>query len=551
MKALLTKAVFVCLAVSAATTVMRAQTGAPDSPIRHLVVIFQENVSFDHYFGTYPNAMNPEGEPAFTARAGTPTVNGFSPALLTKNPNFLNTANAAGASNPFRLDRSQAATSDQNHNYMPEQMAVHGGLMDLFPLQVGVAGPPPQANGLFQSIEGTTGLNMGYYDGNTVTALWNYAQHYAMSDNSFDTTFGPSTPGALNLVSGQTNGVTGNINGTGAVTSDGNRGLSDIGDADPIGDVCSTTTGEVFTMTGQNIGDLLNAASVPWGFFEGGFDLTVTNANGSTGCSRSTTSSVTNTKKADYIPHHQPFQYYKSTANPTHARPKSVFTIGQSGDPANHQYDMHDFYDAVNAGNYPAVSFLKAPGYQDGHAGYSDPLDEQTFIVNTINFLQQNGDWEHTAVVINYDDSDGWYDHQMGPIVNQSTSAADALTGPGTCGNGASALPGVASATANAQGRCGYGPRLPMMVISPWAKSNFVDHTVTDQTSIIRFIEDNWLNGQRIGQGSFDGIANSIATMLNFDQNPRTAPFILDANSGTPVENSDPRLLVENSNPRF
>src|SRR6202795_1236368 len=75
------------------------------TPIKHLVVIFQENVSFDHYFGTYPSAQNNAGEPAFHARANTPTVNGLSPALLTKNPN-LNPANLTGATNPFRLDRS-------------------------------------------------------------------------------------------------------------------------------------------------------------------------------------------------------------------------------------------------------------------------------------------------------------------------------------------------------------------------------------------------------------------------------------------------------------
>ncbi len=61
--------------------------------------------------------------------------------------------------------------------------------------------------------------------------------------------------------------------------------------------------------------------------------------------------------------------------------------IGQQGDAANHQYDTHDFFDAVSAGNFPSVSFMKAPGYQDGHSGYSDPLDEQTFVVDTINFL--------------------------------------------------------------------------------------------------------------------------------------------------------------------
>ncbi len=128
---------------------------------------------------------------------------------------------------------------------------------------------------------------------------------------------------------------------------DGSGGQTLISDADPIGDVCSGTGTVQFG--GQNIGDLLNSKGVTWGFFEGGFDLTATNPNGSTGCSRSTTSAVTLTKKADYIPHHQPFQYYTSTANPKHTRPSSVKTIGFEGDAANHQYDINDFYAAVSA----------------------------------------------------------------------------------------------------------------------------------------------------------------------------------------------------------
>ncbi len=154
-------------------------------------MIFQENISFDHYFGTYPNATNPAGEPAFHARPGTPTVNGLSNALLNNNPN-LNPANGTGATNPFRLDRSQAVTSDQNHDYTAEQQSFDMGAMDLFPEFVGTAGPPPQGGGILN----TNGLNLGYFDGNTVTAFWNYAQHFAMNDNSYSTTFGPSTPGS-------------------------------------------------------------------------------------------------------------------------------------------------------------------------------------------------------------------------------------------------------------------------------------------------------------------------------------------------------------------
>ncbi|HEY2463282.1 MAG TPA: alkaline phosphatase family protein [Steroidobacteraceae bacterium] len=502
---------------------------ATATPIKHLVVIFQENVSFDHYFGTYPHATNPSGEPRFEAKQGTPTVNGLWGTLLSNNPNATNPVNGAGATNPFRLDRTQAATNDQDHDYTPEQVAFDHGLMDAFPASVGTAGPPPTGT----PIMATTGLTMGYYDGNTVTALWNYAQHFAMSDNSYDTNFGPSTPGAINLVSGQTNGLTSNMSPGGATVPDGNGGLSLISDADPLGDVCSTTSGELVQFKGKNVGDLLNAAGVSWGFFEGGFDLTVVNADGSTGCKRSTTSKVTKTSKADYIPHHQPFQYYTSTANPTHMRPKSVHVIGQASDVAHHQYDTHDFFDAVNAGNFPAVVFLKAPGFQDGHAGYSDPLDEQTFIVNTINFLMKQRDWDSTAVVIAYDDSDGWYDHALGQIVNQSATDADALNGPGLCGSGVGALPGVDPSTQHAQGRCGYGPRLPLMVISPWARSNFVDHTMTDQSSILRFVEDNWLRGKRLAAGSFDTIANPIDNMFNFEHNEGSdRRLFLDPNTG-------------------
>jgi phospholipase C len=484
------------------------------TPIQHLVVVFQENVSFDHYFGTYPVATNPAGEPKFKASPLTPTVNGLTTALLTANPN-LNPANGAAASNPFRLDRSQAVTSDQDHNYTAEQQAFDAGLMDLFPVGTG----------------NSASTVMGYFDGNTVTGLWNYAQDFAMSDNSFGTTFGPSTPGVLNLVSGQTNGVVATLNGTGDEVSGGPDGsLTMINDADPLGDVCSSSTRAQGTLGSKNIGDLLTTAGVSWGSFMGGFNLIAVNPNGTTGCSRSSAGLAGTT--GDYIPHHSFFNYYTSTANYAHTRPASIAEIGNAG-PANHQYDLADFYAAAAEGNLPAVSFLKAQAYQDGHAGYSDPLDEQTFIVDLLNFLQSQPTWSSTAVVIMYDDSDGWYDHQMGPIVNTSTGTADVLTGPGACGTAATSLPGLnTTANPHALGRCGYGPRLPLLVISPWARQNFVDHTVTDQSSIIHFIEDNWLGGQRIGQGSYDGIASSIAQMFSFTKIRTNGTLFLNPSTG-------------------
>ena len=195
-------------------------------------------------------------------------------------------------------------------------------------------------------------------------------------------------------------------------------------------------------------------------------------------------------------------------------------------DQANHQYDITDFWAAFDADNLPEVSFLKAPAFQDGHAGYSDPLAEQQFVVGIINRLQNSSEWNDTAVLILWDDSDGWYDHQMSPIVSQSATAFDALNGPGLCG-------GVNAATKPVQGRCGYGPRLPLLLISSFAKTNFVDHGISDQSSVTRFIEDNWLGGTRLGGNSLDKQAGSLFNL--FDFRGHNGRLILDPITGERV----------------
>jgi phospholipase C len=206
---------------------------------------------------------------------------------------------------------------------------------------------------------------------------------------------------------------------------------------------------------------------------------------------------------------------------------------------------LHDFFDALAVGNLPAVSFLKAIAAADGHAGYSDPLLEQSLmLVPTINAIMRSPFWKSTAIIILYDDSDGWYDHQMSPIVNSSAvsnsaspSNADQLNGPGVCGNG---TPLADPAGHAIQGRCGYGPRQPLLAISPFAKVNFVDHTLTDQSSVLRFIEDNWGTG-RIGGGSYDALAGSLSNLFDFDNRESdddrefgARRLILDPGTGEP-----------------
>ncbi len=605
------------------------------TPIKHVVVIFQENVSFDHYFGTYPNAANTDGQ-TFHAAPGTPAVDGLTPATSNSLPPNLRHSNNLLTSNPNtalpqRLDSSAAGatpgmgqlTCDQDHDYSDEQQAFDNGKMDHFVQSTGTddgstspVGSPCVAAQV-----------MDYYDGNTVTAMWNYAQHFSLEDNAFGTTFGPSAPGAINVTSGDT----GNVDMThtanspsiststspdGDITPDGHGGYSLTSDAQPYWDDCSTR--DAVALSGTNIGDELNQRGLSWGWFEGGFDPTTTFAAASAATGHSGQSTATFIPdefsgsftgknvpphasnqalcdavhpvgialggtgqygyKDDYIPHHEPFQFYASTANPHHltiptdgagqdtfAGLQEIGTDTQSyvnGAPQfntpNHQYDTSDFDQLVAAigdgelapSALPAVSFLKAPGYEDGHPGYSDPADEQAFVTREIDSLMRTPDWHSTVVIVNWDDSDGWYDHVYSGVTNPSLSPADNLTntntnaiGPGSPTSGqCGPSPQTKAPLAGEQGRCGFGPRIPMLVISPYARVNHVDSDLTDQASIINFIEYNWhLPGI---PGSADqvlskldrseGLPFDLAGMFDF-QHPQADRLILSPVTGEPA----------------
>ncbi|MHB9836392.1 phospholipase C [Paraburkholderia terrae] len=557
---------------------------ATATPIKHLVVIFGENVSFDHYFATYPSAKNVAGEPAFTAATGTqtdiatlaaagltgaanPNAQATSPNIVaatvngqTTAPPTLGAALTTTTAQPFRLDRSQANTKSQNHSYGPEQLADDNLKMDAFPLFTSASSIIAGSTGQF----GSSAQVLGYFDGNTVTAYWNLAQNFAMNDNAWTDTFGPSTPGAIEVISGQNQGVTVTPNPKNPTVTTSNNAIPDgqgsftmIGDLDPTTDTCTAaaqtaTSGPTGMMGGKNIGDLLNASNITWGGFMGGFNLQTVNANGTTGCLRSTWSDVLGTAPTDYVQHHAWFQYYASTANPTHQRPTSTAMIGSTeptldntATPVHHQYDTDDFFAAVQAGNFPSVSFLKAPAIGDGHPGNSDPLDEQAFVVKVTNFLQQQADWKNTLVVIAYDDSDGWYDHVTPAITSSSFdttlvthvgtatfTGADQLSGQGQCTSASATQPlGINGGVVN--GRCGPGTRTPFLVVSPWAKQNYVDHTQITQASVVKFIEDNWLSGKRLGAGSFDATAGDIRSMLNLTGAGNNPTVFLDPTVGT------------------
>ncbi|MBO1332788.1 phospholipase C [Streptomyces sp. VRA16 Mangrove soil] len=486
------------------------------TPIKHVVVLFDENISFDHYFGTYPQAANTDGTKFRASRRTPKDIDTLAHAgLLKENPNQYA---------PKRLASSQAMTCDQNHSYGPEQYAYDGGKADQFVQNTEV---DKCSGGLF----GEPGLVMDYYDGNTVTGLWNYAQNYAMSDRSYSSNYGPSSPGAINLISGNTHGIVSTDPTSGTenprqtatpdkyvVQSPDAEGVGTmINDPDPAYDDCSgkdhTSTSALGAMQGRNIGDLLNSRDVSWGWFQGGFrpSSAWNGESGSYAKCDTAHANVGGASVTDYSPHHNPFAYYKSTANPHHLAPKSVSEIGHDGQ-ANHNYDLTDFSAALTSGNLPAVSFLKAGSYQDGHAGYSDPIDEQHFLVSQINAIQSSPQWKSTAVVVAYDDSDGWYDHAY---VTPRNGSNDTAAGSNGKSFDAPACQSAPAAEGGYQDRCGPGTRQPLLVISPYSKVNKVDHRLTNQASITRFIEDNWRT-DRIGDHSFDASAGSLSGLFDF-----------------------------------
>jgi phospholipase C len=646
------------LAFTAPQTQAAALPSISDNKIQHVVVLFDENISFDHYFGTYPYAANTDG-PKFTAKPGTAGLPGSSQTITNftganvgllglKGAKVTGAAQVPGANGadgtnansvaPFRLGFNQAWTCSQGHAYAAEQKAVQGssttstGAMDKFVENTSsaatcanTAATAPAGNSEF----GRNGLSMSYNDGNTVTGLWNYAQNYAMSDNSWANNFGPSTVGAVNVAGGSTAGAVlyypvGTVIDTATgypdnpsyaneaadkaagklvtVTADNWKSFpvkandpsaavpavgpgtdptaaigkqpnavgtvdglkwadsthttivgSITGDPTPAGDICPDASIAV-QMQGQSVGDLLTKNKVTWGSFMGGFhdpsvpavtsgaDATDISSVCNFGKTRTTNADgqplmVVNTA-ADYVSHHAPFQYYASTANPTHVAPANGAEIGNDGQ-AKHEYDLSWFYKSLN-GQYgaqlPAVSYLRPIKAEDGHGGNSDPVDEQHFLVRTVNAIEKSPYWKNTAIVIAYDDSDGFYDQVAPTILNGSTGNATSVEQP-IC-----TTPANKSATMSAGGwddRCGPSQRLPLLVISPYAKSNFIDHTESAQSSVVSFIEDNFLGGARVddqqtgnaASASFDANSNfsDLKEMFDFNAAPHLAPVLLNS----------------------
>ena len=423
--------------VPAATTV-GATEAAARSPIEHTIIVYQENISFDHYFGTFGHGS-----------AGIPDG-----ALVTHSP-----SNAAYS--PFRLDgQTQDITCDVDHGYADMiKMADHGA-MDMY-TQFGndkaVADPSSASSSTCPSLESQPAgpaLSLGYYDGAPGAAsaplqnYWNLASHYTLADNFFQGVYGPSTPGAEWLVAATNNTV---------------------GDPNPLNDKCeSDYAGSMPQQDIPNLGSEASSAGVSWAWFQGGFGACTTTATNG------------------YSAHHDPFQYFTSTADLNHNwayDPNFAYA-----DPSQHQRDLSLLDDALDGTavggtipTLPSISWVKAPTEADGHPKTSGPAEDDRFIGDLVNRVKASPYWGHTAIIVAFDETGGWWDHVAPPELTGNFAPWDSgspnLTGCQYPGNGA------------ACGEGGFGPRMPVLVISPHARKQFVDHDQMDTASLDRWVE--------------------------------------------------------------
>ena len=320
----------------------------------------------------------------------------------------------------------------------------------------------------------TPAIVMAYYDGNTVTALWNYAQHFAMSDSALRHHVRPvhdrrdqprqrATPTASAPPARVENGtMIANSQPASTTAARRRRGHDER----------------------QNIGDLMNAAGVTWGWFAGGFRPTV-GANGATRSAPARTRTPPAATSRDYLPHHMPFQYYASTANPHHLPPTSVAKIGTT-DQANHQYDLTDFDAALAAGNLPQVSFLKAVGVRGRAPGLLGPARRAA--------LHRAHDQRAAGARrsgTRRPSSSPTTTPTAGTTTSMPTDPAGLRHAERRARRRRHVRP-AAGRPATTAGRCGPGPRLPLLVVSPYARRTSSTTRMTEQASITRFIEDNW-----------------------------------------------------------
>jgi phospholipase C len=460
--------------------------------IKYVFVLYQENRSFDSYFGTFPGA------------------NGLYSQLPTNTPGFtqtiVNTDGTTGTVSPFRIGPTQYAADtddvDHSHALTTAKMDIQNGTaqMDKFAATEELKYSPTGNPSLEAKQMGE--LTMAYEDCDTVPLLWAYADRFVLFDNIFEAMTGPSTPGNLSIIgaqAGETQWALHPNNTTATVPlmvdDDPFWGSPSDKSASPLpvnpGDYPGYPVASNLTFATLPLSMLLSTANtvtatdptassdlvdvtddvaflskltqpaVTFGWYQEGFDKESTDTAGPV---------TANGSHASYVTHHNGPQYFGYVAN-TPALRAQLHGLG-------------DFYSALQNSTLPKAGgvFYVKGGYtntmgitpadpdptvqknflgDDDHPAYSDAQISEAMVANSINAIAASAYWPQSAIIITWDDAEGDYDHVAPPIVN---------FGP--------------DKTAQS-----FGPRVPLILISPYAKLGYISSQQGSHSSVVKFVD--------------------------------------------------------------
>ncbi len=454
----------------------------PLSQIKNVVVIYAENRSFDNLYGNFPGANGLQNVTAANAqqldRDGSvlptlpPIWNGLTAAGVTPVITQAMTAQLPNA--PFAIDAAQGfntpltvATRDLTHRFYENQMQINGG-----------------KNNQFAAWSNAGALPMGYYNTDaTALPLWKIAQQYTLADNFFMAAFGSSflnhqwlicactpyypnadkSPAAPLISIVEADGVTltraanspaSALQGAPKFVHSGNltpdfyavntmqppyqpsSNAAAPGEDARHADLQKTTT--LPPQTSQTIGDLLSTAGISWAWYGSAWQAALTEPV------KAIYKFLPRTQP-NFQTHHQPFNYFAQFAPGTTARAEHLLDGGLDGT---------KFMQVIDAGKLPQVAFYKPQGNLNEHPGYADVAAGDTHLAQVVRHLQASPQWPNMLIIVTYDENGGFWDHVKPPKGD----------------------------------RWGPGMRIPALIISPFAKKGYVDHTQYDTTSILRFI---------------------------------------------------------------
>ncbi|MGR4065591.1 MAG: alkaline phosphatase family protein [Vulcanimicrobiaceae bacterium] len=424
------------------------------SSIDHIVVIYQENWSYDGLYGSFPGGNG--------VAIGTPVAQVDEKGVaLTALPQALDFAGNPDVRFPKSLpvkafDAGKyvapwGSTGDLIHRFYHEQLQIDGGKMDKF---VAWSDNP--------------GLVLSQYDARQLALPEErLAEQYTLGDNTFHSAFGgsflnhqylicacaplwPSPP--AHFISNPDPAKLDDNN----VTPDGHIVNTVFTSYDPH--PAGVPAGDLVPpLTETTIGDRMDAAGVTWKWYAGGWDR-----------------ALAGNAPPDFQFHHQPFAYYKSYGDGTAAK-------------AAHLQDEANFVADVAGGSLPSVAFVKPIGDNNEHPGYSALLEGQRHVMALVDDIRKSKYWNDTVIIITYDENGGRWDHVTPPVVDQ--------WGPGT--------------------------RVPLIVVSKFAKKGYVDHTQYETVSILALIEKRF-NLKPLG--ARDAAANPFSNAFDFSSSSAAAP---------------------------